>query len=199
MTSVTAICNRALTKLGDSRILDITDDNKQARTMNSMFTIVRDAELRARVWNFSKTRVSLAADIDTPAWGYDYQYSLPSDCLRVLQIGQYYPLASLTDYMTGDERPYSIESGKILANDDGPLDIIYVSSVADVSLWDSCFCEVMAAKLALEACETLTQSNTKRQLAERDYVSAVTAAIRSNALEVLPVQFNETSWVMSRL
>lgn len=85
MASKITICNRALSKLGADRITSLDDDNKAARAMKSAFDFVRDAELRAHVWNFSVKRAELAALASVPVWGYSYEYALPTDFLKLLK------------------------------------------------------------------------------------------------------------------
>jgi len=116
MASQVEIANRALTKLGAARIISFDDDNKQARAVKSMFEIVRDAELRAHLWSFSVKRVSLAALSTTPTWGFDYEYQLPSDYLRLVQVNDVYPGPSLDDYRNASVAEYVVESRKILTN-----------------------------------------------------------------------------------
>ena len=104
MASVVQICNSALNQLGASSITALTDDSKNARLCNERYTTVRDAVFRSHPWNCLVKRIQLAQDTDTPPWGFTYQYTLPSDCLRVLQIKDY-------------NSDYKIEGRKLLINE----------------------------------------------------------------------------------
>ncbi len=199
MASQIAIANRALTKLGAARIISLGDDNKQARAVSSMWDIVRDAELRAHNWSFSITRAALAASVDTPVFGFDYQFPFPEDCLRVLTVGEYFPAVSLSDYRGSDEAPYRIEGRYILSNEAGPMYLRYVSCCEDVTQWDSSFVEAFACRLAAELAEDLTQSNTKKDAAWGERKQAISDAIRANAIELPPEALPDDSWVISRL
>lgn len=199
MTSQVDIANRALTKLGASRITSFGDDNKQSRAISSMFDIVRDAELRAHIWSFSKKRSSLAALSTTPDWGFAYEYQLPSDCLRILMVNEFYPGPSLEDYRNQPVADYSIEGNKILANFPAPLKIMYIRRVIDTTEWDSLFVEAFACRLAMEMAEDLTQSNTKRELAQAEYMAAMRSAIRASAVEQPPQAMPDNEWLLSRL
>lgn len=199
MASQVEIANRALTKVGEQRILSLSDDVKAAREINSMWDIVRDAELRVRIWKFSTARDSLAALVTTPAWGYDYEYQLPSDFLRILQVGEYYPGVSLSDYRNADESEWRVEGRKILTNKAAPLKIRYVSRIEDTGQWDAAFTEAFACRLAAEVAEPLTQSNTKRELAWQEYKQAISMAVRANAIEDPPQPIPDSEWVMARL
>jgi len=199
MASQVDIANRALTKLGAARIISFADDNKQARAIFSMFEIVRDAELRSHIWSFSVKRASLAALVSTPDWGFQREFPVPSDCLRILMVNDVYNGPSLEDYRNQPVAEYSLEGNKILTNFPAPLKIRYVSRVFDTTQWDSMFVEAMACRLAMELAEDLTQSNTKRELAQSEYVAALRNAIRSNALEQPAQDLPDNSWLLGRL
>jgi hypothetical protein len=199
MASQVDIANRALTKLGAARIISFADDNKQARAISSMFEIVRDAELRSHIWSFSVKRASLAALVSTPDWGFQREFPVPSDCLRILMVNDVYNGPSLEDYRNQPVAEYSLEGNKILTNFPAPLKIRYVSRVFDTTQWDSMFVEAMACRLAMELAEDLTQSNTKRELAQSEYVAALRNAIRSNALEQPAQDLPDNSWLLGRL
>lgn len=199
MASKIDIVNRALTKIGDDRIMDILDDQENAKTINSMYDVVLAAELRARIWNFTIKRASLPALATTPEFGYLYEYQLPVDHLRLIQVGEEYVGMSLSDYVGMTEAEFQVEGRKILTDFASPLKIRYVSLVSDPGLYDALFVEAFACRLALEACERLTQSNTKRQLAAEEYANAITMALRADAIENPPQTMPDESWIMSRL
>ena len=199
MASQVDIANRALTKLGAARIISFSDDNKQARAVASMFNIVRDSELRSHIWSFSVKRASLPALTSTPDWGFQKEYQVPSDLLRVLMVNDVYGGPSREDYRNQPVAEYVLEGNKILCNFAAPLKIRYVSRVTDTTQWDSMFVEAFACRLAMELAEDLTQSNTKRELAQSEYVAALRGAIRASALEQPAQDLPDNSWLLSRL
>lgn len=192
MSNNVSIANRALAKLGDDRILLLTDDVKSARTLNGMFAEVRDAELRGANWKFSIKRTQLPALTAAPAWGYAYQFPLPADYLAMVQINEF--------YVRGNKQkpPYSIEAGLILTDLPAPLKIRYVSKVENAGLFDPLFVEAFACKLAMEACETLTQSETKYARVEKAYKDAIIRALMRDAIEKAPDELPWGSWLDSR-
>jgi len=199
MASEVEIANRALTKLGAARIISFGDDNKQARAVQSMFSIVRDAELRAHLWSFSIRRRSLPSLITEPEWGFDYQYQIPSDCLRLIQVNDVYQGPDLSNYRNSSTAQYMLEGNKILATYAPPLKVRYVSSIEDTTEWDAAFVEAFACRLAMEMAEDLTQSNTKRELAQGEYEQAMSMAIRAGAFEQQHQDFPDDAWVLSRI
>lgn len=183
--STTDACNSALQKVGAARIMALTDNSREARACAVAFDSNRRDELRKHIWNFAKKRIVLAPDAAAPAFGYAYQFTLPSDCLRVLL-----PNDPTLDWV--------VEGNKILTNfasspeDLGTtstgtaLGLQYVADITDVALWDASFYNVFAVSLALDICEELTQSNQKKQLLQEDYKDAVRMARGVDAIEKLP-------------
>ena len=88
MASVVDICNSALNLLGASTISALTDDSKNARLCNQRYEPIRNRIFRSHAWNCLTKRVQLAQDSAAPVIEYSYQYTLPSDCLRVLKFTQ---------------------------------------------------------------------------------------------------------------
>jgi hypothetical protein len=199
MASKTDIANRALTKLGDDRIIDLLDDTERARTINSLYNSCRDAELRAHVWNFAVQRVSLPRLASVPAFGFKFEYQLPSDSLRIIQVAEEWYWWGGQDWVTGPMSQFQIEGRKLLTDYDAPLDIRYISRVDDTGLYDSLFVEAFACRLALEACERITQSNTKLQSIQQQYQETMRMALRVDAVENPPQQLPDESWMISRL
>ena len=193
MASEVSTANAALRKLGENRILLLSDDNKAARTINGMFDDVRDQELRRARWKFALKRDSLPALVAAPAWGYAYQYTLPADFLALVQINDYYLRSG-----TKQKGPYALEAGLILTDYPAPLKIRYIARIETVAQWDPLFVEVVACKLAMEAAETLTQSETKRARAAEEYKFAFREAVRQDAIEAPADELPWGSWLDSR-
>lgn len=193
MASQVGIANRALTKLGSARITSLDEDSKAAAALNSMYDDVLDACLREHVWSFAKTRTQLAALADAPLFGFGYQYRLPADFIRLIQIGQFlvYP-------KTDTRGLFSIESGNILTDLPAPLYIRYTKRVTDPNAMDALFREAFACRLAIESCETITQSTTKRQAAWGEHDRAIAQAVRVNAIERPSQPVADDTWLESR-
>lgn len=204
MATVIDWANRALDKVGEKPITSFADGTKPANLMLRMFDIVRDAELRKRRWSFSIKRKQLAADSTAPLFGYGLAYTLPTDCLRVLSIASIDIGPDLSDYhAAGDSALYRIEGRKILYGNVGAsataLPLRYIAQIDDSTLWDPCFGEALACKLAMEVAEPLTGSTDKRQVARAEYSDAIASATRANALELPSQVVSDDTWVMARV
>lgn len=199
MASVIQVANRALTKIGASRITSLDDDNKAARAILSCFDDLRDDELRAYGWQFALKRASIAADTVVPDHGWQYQYPLPSDFLALDTVNETFPVVALDDYITTELVEYSHEANLIMTDLESPLLIRYIARIEDPNQWDANFREVLACRIALEIAEELTQSAPKRQLAQMEYDKALIRAIKSNSFERPPVMLADDTWIMGRL
>lgn len=189
-TSVVAICNRALQKLGAKRITAITENSTNARACNACYETLRDAELRAHPWNFSIQRTQLAADSTAPTFGRDNAFTLPADFLK---------LQPPDPELNSLRRDWQIESGKIITNDSAPLDFRYVARITDPAQFDPLFVEALAAKMSAEMAEEITQSNTKKADCKDDYKRAIAEARRANAFDRVPQVSADDDWITARM
>ncbi len=194
-----AIANRALTKLGAARIISFADDTKEARAIAACYYILRDAELRRRKWRFALKRAQIPALTETPAFGYAYAYQIPADCLSILTVGDIAPGVDLSDYRQSlDTALYSLEGRTILTDLPAPLNLRYKARITDPTQFDLAFVEALAARIAWELCEDLTQSSQKKVDAQTDYKVAIREAIAANAVETAPEVVPDSSWLLSR-
>lgn len=200
MASQVEICNDACTILGASTINSITDQSAQARALNAVWNLERDAELRKHRWKFAIVRAKLPALSSVPVSGpYTQQFQKPAGCLRILEIGDSYPAIDMSDYRSGPTTDdYSIEGGMILSNLPAPLSIRYIVQIIDPTLFDSAFASAFAAKLAERTCFRITQSHEGEKIAVARYKQDILDAIRANALETTPTLPADDTWVAVR-
>lgn len=189
MASEVEIANRALSRVGATRIVSLTENSVNARAVNAIFNTVRDAELRKHYWNFAIKRARLAADAEAPAFGPANSFTLPSDFLKLM------PPDKDQHYNTLD---WQVEGKKILTDVVAPLDIRYIYRVTDPNEMDSLFREAFAMRLAEQLCEPLTQSNTKIQLIAADYDKAIEDARKADAFEEVAIEPPEDTWISIR-
>lgn len=145
-------------------------------------------------------RAILSALSEAPDWGYSLQYQLPSDCLRVVQVNDFYVIPGFGDFIGAgpDEEPYKIEGGKILTDFTAPLKIRYLRRITNSGDFDACFVEVFAYDLAFEACEAITQSTTKKESLRQGKREEILDAIRANSIELPPQVVADDAWIASR-
>jgi hypothetical protein len=197
MTSEVSIANRCCTLLGADLIISLADDTNRARAISANYEAIRDAELARHRWRFAIARASLPALATVPDSDYARQFQVPNDFLKLIEGGDLVSGPDLSDYCGGGSL-YSREGRTILTNLGAPLHIRYIARITDASMFDPAFAESLAARLADELCERLTQSDSKRQICMAAYKRALGEAKLANALEVPPQSASEDSWIAVR-
>ena len=162
MTSVVDICNIGLVNLGDQKITSLTDNNERARLCNLRYEDVRDAVLRSYPWSCAITRAKLARSSTEPVWGFSYKYTLPTDCLRVIDLYDW------------DSEHY-VENGFLVTDADQAW-IKYIKRIEDPNEFDALVVHAIGLRLASEIAEALTG---RPEL--RDHMLAKYQAVLSDA------------------
>lgn len=189
MASQVGICNRALEKLGEDPIVSLADDTDRAQALKRVYTDSLGAALIEHPWHFAKKRAALPASATAPAWGWTNAYPVPTDYLRLLLIKNG-PDFSIESDASGSQA--------ILCNAAAPLNILYLYNVTDAGRLPPHFVEAFSSKLALDVCEDLTESNTKKQIIATLYDADLGKAKRINGLQKSPDLIPAFSWLQSR-
>ena len=211
-------CNSALQKVGAASITSFLDNSREARACNLAYDSSRRAELRKHYWNFATKRAVLAPDATAPAFDFSYQFTMPTDCLRV-QLPNDPNLdwkiegrKILTNYMQSPfgAGPNIGALGTVYVPPQGlgssssttvsvQLFLKYIADIQDCTQWDPAFYDHMANVIALSICETLTQSNPKKQALMQDCKESLSAAKTADAFETLPADPPDDPWWVARL
>lgn len=190
-TDVT-ICNLALTLLGADRITDLLDDSENARKCNAIYSFIRDEVLRAHPWNFAVKRATLAELAAPPVYGYDHQFQIPTDCLRVFEVSSGYSDVE-------SETEFEIE-GKALLTDMNTCYIRYIFRVTDPTQFDTVFATAFAARLAAELAYSITGHGSMATAMMQIYEQKMSAAKGADAQESgLPDTIGGDVWNQSRI
>jgi len=185
MPSVVDICNEAMDLLGAATITSLTENSKEARLCNRRFDTVRDAVLRSHPWNTAVTRAEIARDSTAPAFGFTYQYTMPTDpyCLRVLSFWNSNVDNEVAAY--DSQVMYKIEGRKILSNE-GTCKITYIGRVTDTEQFDSMLSNTIAHRLAAETAYAITGSTTVAQQMQALYEQRLREARSMDGMEGYP-------------
>lgn len=147
------LCNVALSHLGEARINALSDDTARARACALHYLPVLKEVLRSHRWNFAVSRVEIAPDGTAPAFGWGYQFTLPADCLRVLEVND----SEAGDWISDE---WIIEGRKLLTNA-ATLRLIYLRDVDDEALTDPLFAQAFGLKLAVALSEGIRGTTGK--------------------------------------
>ena len=169
MASVVSICNSALNQLGAASITALTDNSKNARLCNERYETVRDAVFRSHPWNCLIKRQQLAQDATKPTYGFTYQFTLPSDALRVLTLDAY-------------NSDYKVEGRKILCNEQS-IKIIYVAQITDPNEMDVLLRETISAGIAADIAYAITANLQVSKLMQEKYQYKLSEARHTDASE----------------
>lgn len=154
--SAVSICSNALLMVGAQTINSFDGDlSDRARLVSNLYPTVRDYVLASHPWNCCIKRLLLNPDSTPPAYDFANQFTLPSDFVRMLAVGE-----------AGVESDYRIENGKILC-DDALLKLRYCFLNIVEATWTPLL--VMAATLAMRqvAAYPVTQSASLEQLIDQ--------------------------------
>lgn len=184
------ICNLALDRLGQPTIIDLEDDNKAGQLCRRMYPLARDEIQRRFPWRRLRKRASIAALADAPAWGYSNWYELPGDLLRLIEVYQ-----NNTPLHSG----WELEGNRILINYSDPLNIRYICRETDTSKFDALMVSAIAAYMAKDMAESLTQDPAKKGFAYNDFNEIMKEAKHANAQEGNPTRLNSPdTWELVR-
>jgi len=181
ITSMIDICNMALDYCNTRNITAIDEKTKQSEKCNMWYDTVRKSLLLNLNASFSIKRAVLPEAVNVPiVYGYNKAFSLPADCLQVLNLDS--PV---------DDRYYQIEGNYLYTeqNKDENIKIRYIADIQDVTKFDADFCDCLALKLAEKICLPLTEDEQKtallKQLAQQKYVETSTKYGRDNRMIVI--------------
>lgn len=181
MASKAGICNLALSKIGANNIIAVDSQTKEGRQCSYLFEPVRDAVLTSCPWNFALKRAELARLSEVPDFEFNYQYQLPPDCLRVVDI-----------YDSGSG--YAIEGDRLLIDDDSVC-IKYIARVTDTTLYHPNFIEAFSLRLAADLAVAIANDRGLKANFLQEYRLAITNAYKLNAIEGKIDEEKElTSW-----
>lgn len=156
-----AVYNEALRILGSRKLASLTEDRKPRHLLDDAFGSDNAGViscLERADWNFATRTVKAEFDPGVePPFGYRRAYSKPNDFVRLttLSADEY-----MRDPMTHED--YNDEAGYWFS-DIEPLYVRYVSDGDDFGLnsgnWPRSFKQLLAAYLAEETCEAITNSS----------------------------------------
>ena len=173
----TLICTMAAKKLGLDRFTDVeSEETDEAILISESYDWCLEYLLRSHLWNFAVARIELAQDTATPAFGFTYQYTLPSDFLRDVRL-------------SAQQVNYKIENGKLLTNE-SEVFLQYIKRETDPAKFDALFANCLALFIAIENCMALTKDIQLKSSLEASLNRELAKAKRVDALEGSPELIN---------
>jgi len=190
MASKIQIFNMALSRVGTALISDPDGFGGGTEQLRLFWDLVLDEELRGFQWNFATKRTALALLAATPV-GYDYAYSLPTDCLFVRHLLD-------EDGNRDDTYEWEVESGELLTDMEDAR-VLYTREITDPNDFSAIFTSMFAARLAAEVCPVIKPQDGKKQMnLWRVYDLLLTKAKYSDAREKRKKQEQTNAFLLAR-
>ena len=186
----TTIINRALQILGSPPVANIQANDRGARAMNTAYKPVLFSILQENYWYFAIKRAKLPADTEKPVHTWTNKFRLPGDFIMLAPDDQ------LSQFPDPAER--IVEGDFILSNDDGPLDIRYITTSITESSFPALFAEGFSAQLAVMTCEQITQSTSKQRNAIAIYDRQINLAKKRNFILIEKPRAPKSVWLSAR-
>jgi len=188
MATAVSISNLALTILGADRITSLADNNENARRLTAIYEYCLEDVLRAHPWNFCLLRQKLARLTTTPVYGYDYEFQLPSNCLRVIEVSD----------GTNVRTDFKIEGRKLMFDDDAVY-IKFIQTVTDPNQYTSQFIMVFSARLATELAYAITNNKANAELVMQIYMDRLQKAKETDSQESNSVNvIDDDLWTLEK-
>lgn len=185
------IANMALDMLHEGPITSLTENRPAARWFARNMTPTRDALLESTDWDFARRRVMLAQDAEKPTFFWQYAYTLPLDCVRLLPV-------TADGSVHGRPIKHEREGRRVLCNLSGPLKVRYIRAEPISGAWPATAREALAARLATKLAHTLTGKSSYAEIAQNLYGEAIRNAHMSNAVQGTEPMPADDEWLDAR-
>jgi hypothetical protein len=192
LNSKSELCKLAASRLGTN--VDVSDidspGNAPERVFAKWYDQTRELVLKILAPNFALGRALVAKSSMTPAFGPAYYYDKPSDCLRVLGVGE----------IQDKENTTSVEGDYILSDDDytDGMPIRYVKDIKDVTKFSPEFVNLMSFQLAYDCCIELTKDSDKLLYLEKIMPAKLSGSSALNGFENRPIRINHSKFRQAR-
>lgn len=151
----------ALARLGASPVTNLeTDATVESKLCNTLFDIVARRVMVQGSWTTTIARAELAKTTNTPAFGYTYEFQLPTSpkCLKVLETNETAP-GSIA---------FQIEGDKLLTNESA-MKIKYISELTDTERYGPNLTEAIEVLLASYLAYPLSGKSTIAESLKREF------------------------------
>lgn len=195
MPTQLSLYNDALRSLGERKLASLSENREPRRVLDDVWDGAIKACLEEADWKFAQRTAKLIYEPSyTPPFGYQRQFSKPSDFARLSRM-------CVDERLNQPLLAYVEEAGFWFAD----LDELYVSYVStdgsygnDMSLWPESFTSVVGYYLAMLAVKRLEQSDTSEEKAEKRFRKALQEAKSKDALAGPTRMLPPGSWTRSR-
>lgn len=209
MTAVVAICNMALSRIGQAvtiSSIDPPEQTEEAQLCAQYWPQVRDMTLSAHAWSFATVRADLG-DLTAsypPTTAFEYTYAYPSDCLRLIGVRVPKPVNDI-DFEDVDIGAASDGTQLIYSNTKN-ASAVYIRQVTDSAVYSAQLVEAQIYYLAsylagtiIKGVDGMRVADAMRERGERDLLKAQTLDKRqARNSTVQDATQQKASWLNAR-
>lgn len=196
MTSLVALFNQALSRIGQSQaIASLTEASTAARLCRLWHESVRDELLSVFPWPFAGRTATLALVEEEPSTDWLYSYRYPSGCLKVrklLHAGGRTLLEPIPFAIGGDDQ------GGLILTDEIDAVCEYTIRIDDPSRWSAPFCDAFRWRIARELVMPMAAKAEFAKVADAGYRSAMIDAQTQAANEEQPDKLPDAEYIRAR-
>lgn len=184
------ICNLALGRIGvDRTIAALTESSKEARNCRRFYPLCRDELLEKVPWSFATRAAPLAPLVEaTLLPGWQYQYALPTDALKILEVVPAGEVGGAVGYYQDCCGPWNVprapryayrravaadgSTGAVLS---GVSDAyaVYTARVENTAMYSTLFVSALADRLAMELAMPMTADPRWFQVAQQRFTASL--------------------------
>lgn len=186
MTSAVTICSNALLELGADPINSLTEPKAHARLCANLYPSLRDDVLRSHYWKCATKRVILSPLTEAPAFGWGYQFKLPGDWLRTVQVGE-----------DGQPQDFEQEGMNLLLNSN-VCKLVYVFRNEVEASWTRNLVRLMEVEMAARLAYAVTKSTSLRDSKLQEVVMMRKTAKAVDGQDNPPEAFDSGTLLESR-
>ena len=195
--NVTKICNMAILHVGGNKISSINDNSVEARICEVQYDTARDKVLEDKDWTFAVSRAEVAQNAVNPVFGYQGSFTLPSDCIRVMEVWD-----SADDMMFRDRKnplEWEKEENNISADASGSVFIRYIKRIETTSRYSAGFIDALAHYLAYKLAIPLAQSKSLQTDMMNLYLRSLKDAANADGMQGRSRRIRSSRLVNARL
>jgi len=93
---------------------------------------------------------------------------------------------------------WNYEGNFIVTSDSSPIVYRFIADIVKVSVMDDLFCDGLSLRMALDGCETITQSEAKLASVAQKYKEFMTKAKTINGIDIGAVEPPEDEYLTVR-
>ena len=191
------IFNDALAALGSGRLASLSEDQEARYVLDDVWRNAVDEALEVGDWNFALRAVQIYPEITiSTEFGFGNAFTKPNDFVRLSSMAaDEYFRTPLTSDQFSDEGRYWLSDYRVLF-------VRYVSNGDEYGLdggrWTRAFRRYLSAAIAMDACERITNSQSKLADAARLKSDALAKAKSVDGMNDGPKILPRGGWVRAR-